>query len=115
MTQSAAGIEAGKTTTAAAEERPPAVKAVRKSFSSPLASSLVIVVTVLWTIPTFGLLVTSLRPAKDVATSGWWSAFLHPGVTLANYNSVLFESSFGATGGLMPYLINSLAISIPGA
>src|SRR5204863_5009528 len=39
----------------------------------------------------------------------------HPGVTLANYNSVLFESSFGATGGLMPYLINSLAISIPGA
>src|ERR1041385_6573475 len=114
MTQSAESTEAG-TTTAPVEEKPPAVKAIRKSFSSPMASVLVLVVTVLWTIPTFGLLVTSLRPAKDVATSGWWTAFLHPSVTLANYNSVLFESSFGATGGLMPYWINSLAISIPGS
>ena len=115
MTQSAASVEAGKAATAPAEERPPAVKAIRKSFSSPLASFFVIVVTVLWTIPTFGLLVTSIRPAKDVGNSGWWTFFAHPGFTLANYNSVLYESSFGASGGLMPYLVNSLAISIPGA
>jgi len=115
MTQSAESIETGKATAVPAEERPPAVKAVRKSFSSPTASVLVLIVTVLWTLPTFGLLVTSLRPAKDVASSGWWSAFLHPSVTLANYNSVLFQSSFGSTGGLMPYLVNSLAISIPGS
>ncbi len=115
MTQSAESIETGKTTIAPAEDKPPAAKAIRKSFSSPTASFLVIVVTVLWTMPTFGLLVTSLRPAKDVASSGWWTVFLHPSVTLANYNSVLFENSFGATGGLMPYLVNSLAISIPGS
>ncbi|WP_354642558.1 carbohydrate ABC transporter permease [Kitasatospora camelliae] len=86
---------------------------VRRAFSSPLASILVIAVTVLWTIPTLGLLVTSLRPKQDVATSGWWEAFVHPDLGLANYHTVLFEDGFGTSGGLMPYLVNSLAISVP--
>ena len=47
-------------------------------------------ITVLWTIPTFGLLVTSFRPAQDVANSGWWTVFAHPHFTLSNYNTVLF-------------------------
>lgn len=92
----------------------PAVTAIRRSFSSPVASFLVILLTVLWTIPTLGLLVTSLRPAKEVASTGWWTILAHPGFTLTNYHTVLFEGGFGVSGGLMPYLINSLAISIPG-
>jgi alpha-glucoside transport system permease protein len=92
----------------------PAVKAIRRSFSSPIASFFVILLTVLWTIPTLGLLVTSLRPGKEVADSGWWSIFVHPAFTLVNYHTVLFEGGFGVSGGLMPYLINSLAITIPG-
>src|SRR5499427_8022266 len=95
------------------EPRLPAVKAIRRSFSSPIASLVVIVITVLWTIPTFGLFVTSIRPGKDVATSGWWTFFTHPAITADNYNTVLFQSTFGASAGLMPYLINSLAITIP--
>src|SRR2546430_17704396 len=91
----------------------PAVKKVRKSFSSPVASLLVIVMTVLWTIPTFGLLATSLRPGNAVDQSGWWTIFLRPSFTLSNYHSILFESSFGTSGGLMPYVVNSLAITIP--
>ncbi|GAA1981637.1 carbohydrate ABC transporter permease [Kitasatospora viridis] len=91
----------------------PPVKAVRKSFSSPLASLFVIVLTVLWTIPTLGLLVTSLRPKQDVADSGWWTVLSHPQLTLDNYHSVLFEGGFGVSGGLMPYLVNSLAIAVP--
>jgi len=91
-----------------------AVKAIRRSFSTPIASFFVILLTVLWTIPTVGLLVTSLRPGKDVATSGWWTAFIHPSFTLANYHTVLLEGGFGVSGGLLPYLVNSLAISIPG-
>ena len=94
--------------------RVPAVKAVRRSFSTPIASFFVVLLTVLWTIPTVGLLVTSLRPGKEVATSGWWTVFTHPAFTLTNYHTVLFQSGFGTSGGLMPYLINSLAISIPG-
>jgi alpha-glucoside transport system permease protein len=92
----------------------PATKAVRRSFSSPTASFVVIVLTVLWTIPTFGLLVTSVRPAQAVATTGWWTFFAHPQLTLSNYQTVLFQNSFGSSAGLVPYLVNSLAISIPG-
>jgi alpha-glucoside transport system permease protein len=95
-------------------EQEPAVKAVRRSFSSPVASFLVILLTVVWTVPTLGLLMTSLRPAKNVADTGWWTFFAHPGATLANYHTVLFEGGFGVSGGLMPYLTNSLAIAIPG-
>jgi alpha-glucoside transport system permease protein len=95
------------------EPKLPAVKAIRRSFSSPIASLAVIVITVLWTIPTLGLFVTSIRPAKDVATSGWWTFLAHPAFTPDNYNTVLFQSTFGASAGLMPYLINSLAITIP--
>ncbi|MFD9124962.1 carbohydrate ABC transporter permease [Kitasatospora sp. NPDC059571] len=91
----------------------PAVKAARRAFSSPISSLLMIVVTVLWTIPTLGLLVTSLRPKQDVASTGWWEFFTHPSATLDNYHTVLFEGGFGVSGGLMPYLVNSLAISVP--
>jgi alpha-glucoside transport system permease protein len=93
--------------------RLPAVKAVRRSFSRPIVSFVIIVITTLWTLPTFGLLVTSVRPAKDVATTGWWTVFTHPSLTLSNYETVLFQNSFGSSAGLMPYLINSLAITIP--
>jgi len=97
----------------ATEPRLHAVKAIRRSFSSPIASFAVIVITVLWTIPTFGLFVTSVRPAKDVATTGWWSVFAHPAFTAHNYDTVLFQNTFGSNAGLMPFLINSLAITIP--
>ncbi|WP_405011332.1 carbohydrate ABC transporter permease [Kitasatospora sp. NBC_01539] len=95
-----------------AEGAPPA-RSVRRAFSSPLASLFMIVVTVLWTVPTIGLLVTSVRPEEDVATSGWWTFFTDPNATLDNYHTVLFEGGFGVSGGLLPYLVNSVAISIP--
>jgi alpha-glucoside transport system permease protein len=88
-------------------------KAVRRAFSSPIASFLVIALTVVWTVPTLGLLATSLRPEKDVAQTGWWTFFAHPGITLANYHDVLFNGGFGVQNGLMPYLVNSLAITVP--
>ncbi|WP_405019463.1 carbohydrate ABC transporter permease [Kitasatospora sp. NBC_00070] len=92
---------------------PTGARAVRRSFSGPLGSLFVIVVTVLWTIPTFGLLATSLRPKQEVATSGWWEVFTHPELILSNYHTVLFEGGFGVSAGMMPFLVNSLAISVP--
>jgi alpha-glucoside transport system permease protein len=103
-------VDIGQATGARPE---PAAKAIRRSFSRPIASILVLLLTVLWTVPTVGLLVTSLRPPADVARSGWWTAFTHPAFTLDNYRTVLFQSSFGSSGGLLPYLVNSLAIAIP--
>ena len=59
----------------------PAAKAIRRLRSASRSRRcVVIVITVLWTIPTFGLFVTSLRPAQDVATTGWWTFFAHPHV-----------------------------------
>jgi alpha-glucoside transport system permease protein len=92
----------------------PAAKAVRRSFSSPVASLLVVLLTIMWTVPTFGLLVTSFRPAGKVATTGWWTVFLHPSFTFSNYHEVLFSgASLGVSDGLLPYFVNSLAITIP--
>jgi len=86
---------------------------IRRAFSSRLASFAIILLTILWTIPTFGLLVTSVRPGSDVSKTGWWTIFEHPHFTWDNYHQVLFVGGFGVTGGIIPYLVNSLAITIP--
>jgi alpha-glucoside transport system permease protein len=106
--------QSGASQQAAAQRDASAVKKIRKSFSSPLASLFMIILTILWTLPTFGLFATSFRPAKDVNSSGWWTVFTHPAFTIDNYHTILFQSSFGSTGGLMPFFVNSLAITIPG-
>jgi len=36
-----------------------------------------VTIVVLWTIPTFGVLVTSFRDSKDIYSSGWWSVLPH--------------------------------------
>ena len=93
---------------------PAAKRAVRRSFGSPIASLLVIVLTLLWTVPTFGVLVTSFRPAAQVSTTGWWTAFIHPSFTAQNYHDVLFSGAgAGVSDGLLPYFVNSIAITIP--
>jgi alpha-glucoside transport system permease protein len=107
-------VEAVESATARPVRQEQPVKAVRRSFGSPVASFLIIVLSVLWTVPTFGLLVTSFRPANNVSNTGWWTMFSHPSFTLSNYHTVLFEGGFGVSNGLMPYVINSLAITIPG-
>jgi alpha-glucoside transport system permease protein len=110
-------VAAAKAVTAkapgSADRLEPAVKAIRRSFSRPIASALVLLLTTVWTIPTLGLFVTSLRPAADVSATGWWTAFTNPAFTLENYTTVLLQSGFGSSGGLLPYLINSLVIVIP--
>lgn len=69
---------------------------------------------VLWTIPTFGLFVNSLRTRDAQRTSGWWLAwqdnangFDFP--TLQNYADVMGAE---ATGGLANGLLNSASIAI---
>jgi alpha-glucoside transport system permease protein len=38
----------------------------------------VLVICFLWTIPTLGLLVTSVRNPDLISDSGWWTSLLHP-------------------------------------
>ena len=45
-------------------------------FFGRLPTHAVILFTILvWVIPTFGLLVTSLRPVQNVNATGWWTAW----------------------------------------
>ena len=64
-------------------------QAARRKLSSPWASFVVILLTFVWTIPTLGLLITSLRPAADAQNSGWWTFFTNPAVTWSNYSESL--------------------------
>ena len=87
-------------------------KRAKDIFSSPIASALAIVIAVLWTIPTFSLLVTSIRPESDINTSGWWTFFLNPNVSFENYEKVLFVGT-GVNPPMFQYFFNSLAVTIP--
>ena len=56
----------------------------QKRLTSKGATVAAIVIAVFWSIPTFGLLVTSFRPGADSSTSGWWTVFVDPAFTLSN-------------------------------
>jgi alpha-glucoside transport system permease protein len=67
-----------------------------------------IVLMIVWAIPTLGLFVNSFRPATDAFGTGWWSAIFPPyNFSFENYAHVLGQSSIGTN------LLNSLFISIP--
>jgi alpha-glucoside transport system permease protein len=91
----------------------PAVRAGwRPAFIRSLPLRLtVLVICALWTIPTLGLLVTSVRDPALIATSGWWTSLLHPFEpnqwTLSNYETVLSSDGMGNA------FINSLVVTIP--
>ncbi len=78
-------------------------------LSSPWASFAAVMIAVLWTIPTFGLLVTSIRPETDIKTSGWWTWFTDFTFTGENYSTVLT----GSSTGFATFFINSIAITLP--
>ena len=79
------------------------------ALSSRWASLFAVVMAVLWTIPTFGLFITSFRPQADIQDSGWWEFFRNPGFTLDNYK----EALFGGDTNLSNYFVNSIIIVIP--
>jgi alpha-glucoside transport system permease protein len=80
---------------------------VRKGLTNPVASSVAILIGVLWTVPTIGLLVQSFRDKHGQDTSGWWT---FSGMTWDNYNQV----TSGAKN-ILPNVINSIVIVIPAA
>ncbi|GAA2607057.1 carbohydrate ABC transporter permease [Dactylosporangium fulvum] len=85
---------------------------VRQKLTSRVASVISIIIAIVWTIPTFGLFVSSLRPENDIKTTGWWTFFKNPTLTLDNYNEVIFGTS-ATSGRLASYFVNSLVITVP--
>jgi alpha-glucoside transport system permease protein len=78
--------------------------------SLPLRIS-VIVICFLWTLPTAGLLVSSVRNPQLITKTGWWEGLLHMfdanQWTLQNYQQVLSANGMGAA------FLNSLIVTIP--
>lgn len=81
----------------------------KNRLSSPWATAAAIIIAVLWTIPTFGLFVTSFRPAAEIRTSGWWTFFANPAITTENYVDVFTRgtNSFGSA------FVNTVVITLP--
>ncbi|WP_335985865.1 carbohydrate ABC transporter permease [Glycomyces sp. MUSA5-2] len=100
-----------------AAPKPPAIgesrgDRLRRVLGSRLGSVLAIVIAAVWTVPTLGLFISSLRPEDDIRETGWWTIFSNPSFTLDTYNYVLYSTSQG--GGLIRNLINTVVITIPG-
>lgn len=92
-------------------KRIPVGTKVVASMSTPFGRVVVWLLVVFWTIPTLGLFVSSWRPEKEIKTTGWWTFFANPSVTIANYQDVLAARSAG--GQMGTYFWNSVEIAIP--
>jgi len=80
-------------------------------LSSPWASLLAIVIAILWTVPTVGLLVNSTRSGTAPTSSGWWNFWGgDTSFSLSNY-----INAWNGNGGtpLSAYILNSVVITLP--
>ncbi|WP_432483725.1 carbohydrate ABC transporter permease [Kineococcus esterisolvens] len=80
--------------------------AAKNRLSSPAASAVALLIAALWTIPTLGLFVTSLRVQNDIQADGWWNVFTRPLFTGYNYTAALET-------GLGDNFVNTLVITVP--
>ena len=69
---------------------------------------ILLLVGVLWLIPTLGLFITSLRTPDAISDSGWWTALIHPSeLTFSDYSNLFHDS------GMMQSLVNTILITVP--
>ena len=97
----------------------------KKSKWTYLLVLILLGIVIIWSIPIFGLLVSSVRPRSEVVSTGWWRALeSEGGFTLDNYRQVLggsdqtFVNASGETvrasgDNLTQAFINSLTVTIP--
>ena len=88
------------------------VSRVRKKLTNPVASLVAVVIGIIWTVPTVGLLVSSIRPRLDQNLTGWWKGLTGP-FTADHYKSLTTGLEGDTSHSLVPYLVNSFVIVIP--
>lgn len=97
------------------EDSQPIMRRVKTRLTSRWATAAAVIIATIWTVPTFGLLVSSIRPAaKQVGprSDGWWNFFADWDFTFKNYVDVTAAAG-SQSANLSQYFVNSLAIVIP--
>ncbi|MFL6099140.1 MAG: carbohydrate ABC transporter permease [Actinomycetales bacterium] len=86
-------------------------KSVEPGGANWVVKTVIAVISILWIVPTLGVLITSFRTDSDANTSGWWSIVTHPStlkdLTFGNYTDAIKGANLGRG------FINSLAIALP--
>lgn len=86
----------------------PSHTARRRWYTRLPVHVVLVVVSLIWLLPSVALLVSSFRPGSETGTSGWWTALSLPfEFTMENYASVLDQQNIGQS------FLNSLFIAIP--
>ncbi|GAA0422116.1 carbohydrate ABC transporter permease [Streptomyces luteireticuli] len=67
-----------------------------------------VTVGLFWLMPTVGLLLSSLRDRSDIASSGWWQVFAHPGQLTGSSYDTLFHND-----KVMHSLLTTTLITVP--
>jgi len=97
------------TETATAKGTTRSGRIVRAVTHGPL-SIFLLIVAILWLVPTFGLLVASFRTAADNNATGWWTALTQPAeLTLEPYRNLLGDEE------MVRSFVNTVLITIPAA
>jgi alpha-glucoside transport system permease protein len=80
-----------------------------RAFNNSIVTIVVVIIALMWSIPTFGLFVASFLPPQLIASTGWWTGLALPWhFTIENYQAVLQGQGFGQD------FLNALIIAIPG-
>ena len=109
VTTGQGGAPAIATQLVRAAEKEKAEGRYRRGWSGSAVTIIVIAIGLLWSIPTFGLFVSSFRPFSYITSTGWWAGLVPPWhFTIENYQTVIQQNGIGQA------FINSLIISIPG-
>jgi len=93
-----------------------ALGAPRRGLASKIATKagggfvqvFLILIAVFWMVPAIGLFVSSLRGARDISSSGWWSVLLQPAqLTADNYSNLLGNDE------VISSFFNTILITVP--
>jgi len=89
-----------------------------------IITAVLVLICLMWTIPTLGIFITSFRTADATNSTGWWKAFsTMKNFTLDNYNQVLFGQRYNvgnATGTtairgatMLSAFLSSITVTVP--
>jgi len=68
----------------------------QKRQSSFIINAVLIIISLIWFIPTLGVLVTSFRQSQDIFRSGWWAILPHK--EDADTGEILLDDSYNVDG-----------------